>query len=128
MSFIDITDPNDPSVRGGLSNPDVIDWKEVLRGGFINLTIDEFTSSADADVLFNLNPPPSFSGPFLVWGEFDPEGDALRLFLATSTGDRSFPFATLDGFRSAVDGRAERRMAPANCPAVRRSLPRSPGH
>lgn len=92
MSLIDITDPKDSSVRGGLSNPDPIDWKQVIGGSAVNLTIDEFTSSGDVKELFNLNEPPSFSGPFLVWGELDADSDALSLFLATSTGDRTFPF------------------------------------
>lgn len=104
MSLIDLTDPNDASVRGGLSNPDPVNWNEVLAGGFINLTIDEFTSSEDVKILFNLEPPPSFSGPFLIWGEVDTTTGALNLFLAESTGDRSFPFATLDNFVQAIDG------------------------
>src|SRR5690349_19056035 len=104
MSLIDITDPNDASVRGGLSNPDPVMWAEVLAGGFVNLLIDEFTSSEDVTDLFNLTPPPSFSGPYMVWGELDQNTGALVLYLATSTGDRSSQFATLDTFRTAVDG------------------------
>src|SRR6266496_2143753 len=69
MAIILITDPNDSSVAGGLSNPDPVSWEQVLQGGFLNLTIDEFTSSEDVKNLFNLNPPPTFFGPFMVWGE-----------------------------------------------------------
>jgi hypothetical protein len=104
MSLIDLTDPNDSSVRGGLSNPDPVSWPAVLAGSPVNLTIDEFTSSEDVKNLFDLNPPPSFVGPFLVWGETDTAAGTLKLFLAPSTGDRSFPFATLDAFVVAVDG------------------------
>ncbi len=104
MSLIDITDPNDASVRGGLSNPDPIVWADVIAGGFVNLLIDDFTSSEDVTTLFNLTPPPSFSGPYMVWGEFDQDTGALVLYLATSTGDRSYQFANLDSFMPAVDG------------------------
>jgi hypothetical protein len=98
MSLIDISDPNDPSVVGGLSNPDPVLWVDVLAGNPSNLTLDEFTSSADVKTLFDLTEPPSFIGPFMVWGELDAEAGSLSLFLAPSTGDRTFPFATLDGF------------------------------
>jgi hypothetical protein len=104
MSTIDLTDPNDASSRGGLSSPDPISWQAVLAGTPANFIIDEFTSSGEVKELFDLSPPPSFLGPFLVWGEIDTAARALALFLAPSTGDRSFPFATLDGFVSAVDG------------------------
>ncbi|MGI4832329.1 MAG: hypothetical protein ACRYFK_02610 [Janthinobacterium lividum] len=104
MALLDLTDPNDSAVRGGLSNPDPISWSEVLGGGFLNLTVDEYTSSEDVTTLFNLSPPPSFSGPYLVWGELDQDRGALALFLATSTGDRSQPFAQLDNFAPAIDG------------------------
>ena len=104
MALLDLTDPNDSSVRGGLSNPDPIAWNDVLGGGFLNLTLDEFTSSEDVATLFNLSPPPSFSGPYLVWGELDPDMEALVLFLATATGDRDQPFARLDSFAAAIDG------------------------
>jgi hypothetical protein len=104
MSLIDLTDPNDASARGGLSNPDPVVWSKVLAGSPINLTIDEFTSSEDVHDLFDLAEPPSFSGPFMVWGETDMTSGTLSLFLAPQTGDRSFPFASLDGFVAAVDG------------------------
>lgn len=32
MSILDITDPADPSVLGGLSNPDAVLWSSVLAG------------------------------------------------------------------------------------------------
>ncbi|MVN75600.1 hypothetical protein GO988_04605 [Hymenobacter sp. HMF4947] len=104
MSLLDLTDPNDSSVRGGLSNPDPISWSDVLAGSFLNLTIDEFTSSEDVATLFDLSAPPSFSGPYLVWGELAQDTGTLALYLATSTGDRDQPFAQLDGFTSAIDG------------------------
>lgn len=104
MSLLDLTDPNDSSVRGGLSNPDPISWSDVLAGGFFNLTLDEFTSSEEVETLFDLSAPPSFSGPYLVWGELSQDSGALALFLATSTGDRTYPFAQLDGFTPAIDG------------------------
>jgi hypothetical protein len=104
MSLIDLTDPNDASVRGGLSNPDPVRWSDVLAGSPVNLTVDEFTSSEDVHDLFDLSEPPSFSGPFLVWGETDTDAGTLSLFLAPQTGDRGFPFATLDGFVAAVNG------------------------
>ena len=104
MALLDLTDPNDSSVRGGLSNPDPLNWSEVLGGGFLNLTLDEYTSSEDVKTLFGLSPPPSFSGPYLVWGALDQDTGALALFLATATGDRSQPFARLDGFTAAIDG------------------------
>ncbi|NML65450.1 hypothetical protein HHL22_09560 [Hymenobacter sp. RP-2-7] len=104
MALLDITDPNDSSVRGGLSNPDPLNWNEVVGGGFLNLTLDEYTSSEDVATLFDLSPPPSFNGPYLVWGELDQDTGALALFLATATGDRSQPFARLEGFRPAIDG------------------------
>jgi hypothetical protein len=104
VSLIDLTDPNDSSVRGGLSNPDPVVWSAVLAGTPVNLIIDEFTSSEDVHNLFDLSEPPSFSGPFLVWGETDQQVGTLNLFLAPSTGDRSFSFASLDGFVAAVDG------------------------
>jgi hypothetical protein len=101
--IIDITDPNDASVRGALSNRDPIDINDFLAGGFINLFIDEHTSSSDPKELFNLQPPPSFNDAFMVWGELDENG-AVALFLAPTTGDRTFPFATLDGFKAAMNG------------------------
>ena len=104
MSLIDLMDPNNSSVRGGLSNPDPVLWSAVLTGSPVNLTIDELTSSEDVHNLFDLSEPPSFSGPFLVWGETDQQAGTLNLFLAPSTGDRTFPFASLDGFVAAVDG------------------------
>jgi hypothetical protein len=104
MSLLDLTDPADPSVRGGLSNPDPISWPDVLAGGFLNLTLDEFTSSEDVKTLFDLSPPPDFNGPFLVWGELDQPTGALALFLATATGERDQPFARLESFRPAIDG------------------------
>lgn len=104
MSLIDITDPNDSTVRGGLSNPDPINWAGIVAGGFVNLLIDDFTSSEDVRSLFNLLPPPSFTGPFMVWGESDLNTGALLLYLATSTGDRTHQFAALDDFIFAIDG------------------------
>lgn len=100
MATIIITDPNDPSVVGGLSAKDFVSWDQVLQGGFVNLTIDEFTSSEDLKNLFNLNPPPSFFDAPMVWGEFDSGSGALLLWLAETTGDRSNQFATLDNFSS----------------------------
>jgi hypothetical protein len=104
LSIIDITDPNDSSIRGGLSNPDPILWTDVLAGALFSLTIDEFTSSEDVKTLFNLEPPPSFLGPYMVWGEIDLDNGAILLYLATSTGDRTDQFATLDDFMFAIDG------------------------
>ncbi len=100
MAIILITDPNDSSVAGGLSNPDPVSWEQVLQGGFLNLTIDEFTSSEDVKNLFNLNPPPTFFGPFMVWGEFDSDSGSLSLWLAPTTGDRDAQFAVLDNFKA----------------------------
>jgi hypothetical protein len=40
----------------------------------------------------------------MVWGELRSDGSGtLNLFLATQTGDRSFPFAELSGFQAVVD-------------------------
>jgi hypothetical protein len=104
MSLLDLTDPNDSAVRGGLSNPDPINWSDISAGGFLNLTIDEFTSSEEVTTLFDLSPPPSFSGPYMVWGELAQDSGALTLFLATSTGERDQPFAQLDNFAQAISG------------------------
>jgi len=57
MATIIITDPNDSSLAGGLSNPDPVSWEQVLQGGFLNLTIDEFTSSEDVKNLFTFRTP-----------------------------------------------------------------------
>jgi hypothetical protein len=103
MSLIDLVDPNDFSVSGGLSNPAIF-WPPVIAGSPANLTIDEFTSSEGVKNLFDPKLPPSFIGKFLVWGEADVAAGTLKLFLAPSTGDRSFPFATLDGVLAVVEG------------------------
>lgn len=100
--LLDITDPNDSSVRGTLSSPDA----GLTEEGFVNLIISDTVSSEDVKTLFDLTPPPSFNGPFMVWGELDQDSGALVLFLATTTGDRTHPFATLDGFRDVVESGA----------------------
>jgi hypothetical protein len=91
MATIIITDPNDPSVVGGLSDKD---------GGLVNFTIDEFTSSEDVKILFNLAPPPTFFDAPMVWGRLDPNIRALSLWLAETAGDETNPFARLDNFSS----------------------------
>ena len=102
-SLIQLTDPNDPqhALVGGMSNPDPVDWNSVLNGGPINLILDSVTSSGNLEDLFNLTAPPSFSGPYMVWGKLDDNG-TLNMFLATSTGDTSFPFAELSGFKDLI--------------------------
>jgi hypothetical protein len=90
MATIIITDPNDPTVAGGLSDKD---------GGFVNFTIDEFTSSEDVKNLFNLAPPPTFfDAP--IWRQLDPGTGSFSFWLAETTDDQTNPFARLDNFSS----------------------------
>jgi hypothetical protein len=104
MSTITLADPNDTSVYGGMSNPDPIVWSAVAAGTQVNFTLDEYTSSEDVENLFNLTAPPDFLGPYMVWGQVDAQAGAMNLYLATTTGDSTYPFATLDGFVAAIDG------------------------
>jgi hypothetical protein len=95
--ILELIDPADESVRGGMSNPDVVP-ESVLGGGFFDLELSDTLSSESVTTLFDLHEPPSFHGPFMVTATLNDQG-ALDLFLATSTGDTTHAFATLDGFR-----------------------------
>ena len=101
--IIDLTDPQDAAVRGSMSSPDPINVDDVLNGAFFNLEISDTLSSEDVKQLFDLQPPPSFFGPFMVSAALDDTG-ALQVYLSPATGDTTHPFATLDGFVSVVDG------------------------
>jgi hypothetical protein len=101
--IVDLTDPADATVRGSMSSPDPINFDDVLAGGFFNLELSNTLSSEDVATLFDLQPPPTFSGPFMVSAALDDTG-ALTMFLSPTTGDTTHAFATLDGFRSFVDG------------------------
>ncbi len=98
--LLELTDPNDPAVRGSLINDDPI-GDEIFAGGTMNLFVDEHTSSHGPKELFDLSEPPSFFDRFMVWGRVDENG-ALLLFLSPTTGDPAHPFATLDEFKAAV--------------------------
>lgn len=100
---VQIIDPQDGSVKGVLDTREDFNLQNLLNGGQENFFISDTLSSEDPNVLFNLQPPPSFSDQPMVWGQLDKNG-GLDMFLALTTGDNSFPFAHLDVFRSAVDG------------------------
>ena len=100
--LIDLTDPNDTTVRGALYNPDPIDVDAVLGGAPITLMIGDAASSDDLDVLFDLSPPPSFFGGYQLVGELD--GDALELYLSPDPDGRDHHFVRLEDFRGALDG------------------------
>jgi hypothetical protein len=97
--LINLIDPNDETVRGSLVHPDPIVAADVLAGAFVVFQIAETASSHDVKELFNLMSPPSFPGPFQVWGESVAGTGMLVLFLAPEAGDRNFRFALLNEFR-----------------------------
>jgi hypothetical protein len=102
--LIQIMDPSDHGVVGELFNADVI-INAILQGGQFDLFFSS-TGSDSNDVLFNLAEPPSFFGPPMVWGSVDQQGD-LALFLSPTSGEASFPFATLRGIGGATSGTGE---------------------
>jgi len=102
--LIDLIDPNDETIRGALVSTGPIVPANVSAGAFVTFRISESDSSHDVRELFNLSAPPSFPGPFQVWGEFYAATSQLVLFLAPETGDRHFRFALLNGFSFAPHG------------------------
>jgi hypothetical protein len=77
-----LADPKGDSVRGAWFSPDSIDIGAMISAGSLLVTFSEdATSSAGAEELYNLTPPPSFVGPVMIWGHIDPGGE-LQLFLA----------------------------------------------
>lgn len=101
--IIDLTDPNDTSVRGSMSSPGEINAENVLNGGFFDLQLSDTLSSESVTELFDLSEPPSFHSAYMVTAALDDAG-ALKMYLAPSTGDTAYAFAVLDDFRSFVDG------------------------
>jgi hypothetical protein len=97
-----LTNPADAGQFGSWFNPDAMDVAVMLGGAAVSLLHDS-TSSGSASDLYDLTPPPSFSGPPMTWGRIDPDG-ALHLFLSATTGDESVPFATLDLFAAGLSG------------------------
>ena len=97
-----LTDPANSGTSGAWYNPDPIDVPAFIDGAPASFLHDS-TSSDSADSLYDMTPPPSFSGPPMTWGRIDQEG-ALHLFLATTTGDESVPFATLGSFAAGLNG------------------------
>lgn len=95
--MISLIDPNDPTTVGELFNADIIS-DSVLQGGVFNLFFTS-TGSHDNTELFDLNEPPSFFGPPMVWGSIDQQGE-LNLYLAPTTGDKTYPFVQLHGFQN----------------------------
>jgi len=99
--LIQLVDQNDSSVKGVLDTREDFSLKNLLNGGQENFFIAPVLCSDKPEVIFNLEPPPSFSDAFMVWGQIDKDG-TLNLFLAPQTGDASFPFAHLEGFRDGL--------------------------
>jgi hypothetical protein len=99
--LLHLTDQNDSSVKGVLDTREDFSLQNLLAGGQENFFIAPALCSDEPEVIFNLDPPPSFSDAFMVWGQIDDDG-TLNLFLAPQTGDASFPFAHLDGFRDGL--------------------------
>ena len=99
--LIDISDPDDPAIVGQLFSADIVP-ESVLQGGSFNLFFSS-TGSSDNSELFDLSEPPSFSGPPMVWGALNSDGN-LELFLAPSTGEKTHQFAILNDFASFSGG------------------------
>ena len=96
--LISLIDPNDSAVFGHLFNEDGIRVEELLAGTPINFFFSS-TGSDDNAELFDLSEPPSFLGPPMVWASIQQQ-DTLALFLASMTGDDTYPFAELPDIRN----------------------------
>jgi hypothetical protein len=101
--LIRISDPNNPNVYGALYSPDPVYYPAIKAGRPFNLLISTVVASDDVENLFDLSPPPSFSGRYMVWGRFDSNTGILVTYLATTIGDRSYPFADFRDFKAAVE-------------------------
>jgi hypothetical protein len=97
-----LADSANSETFGAWFNPDPIDVAAMIAGAPASFLHDS-TSSDSAESLYDLTPPPSFSGPPMTWGRIDQDG-ALRLFLAATTGDEGVPFATLENFAAGLNG------------------------
>lgn len=100
--LIHLTDIGSSSTKGVLDTRDASTARDLLNGGQANFFVAESLCSDDPDKIFDLSEPPSFSDAPMIWGELDRAG-TLNLFLAPTTGDRSFPFAQLDDFRTSLE-------------------------
>lgn len=73
----------------------------IQAGGRINMFIARYGSSEDPKNLFEINPP-EFSSEPMVWGALDNNTGIMTLYLARTTGDKTYPFVDLKGFKSGI--------------------------